>query len=98
MTPTNSAPGPAFVDAIKTDDGAAEIHAHLPDDAHHFGQGLPQQRRFIAIARRHHERRDHIAPAIAEGDDLVALHPFVAAEAEVIAALFSPPLSCRRHE
>jgi hypothetical protein len=43
--------GPAVVDTIKTDDGAAEIHAHLPDDAHHFGQCLPQERRFVAMAR-----------------------------------------------
>src|SRR3984885_3379820 len=80
--------GPAVVDTIKTDDGAAEIHAHLPDDAHHFGQCLPQKRRFIAIPRRHNERRDHVAPAIAEGDDLVALHPLVATEAQVIATFF----------
>jgi hypothetical protein len=31
--------GLAVVDTIKTDDGAAEIHAHLPDDAHPIGQG-----------------------------------------------------------
>jgi hypothetical protein len=82
--------GPAVVDTIKTDDGAAEIHAHLPDDAHHPGQRLPQQRRFVAIARRRHERRDHIAPAVAEGDDLVALDLLVAAETEVIAAVVVP--------
>jgi hypothetical protein len=61
-----------------------------PDDVHHCGQGLPQQRRFVAIARRRHERRDHVAPAIAEGDDLVALHLLVAAEAEFIAAVVVP--------
>src|SRR5271165_6476958 len=65
-----------------------KVHAHLPRDAHHFGQGLPQQRRFVAIARRRHERRDHVAMAIAEGDDFVALHLLVPAEAEVVAALF----------
>src|SRR3984957_6595309 len=79
---------PAVVDTIKTDDGAAEIYSDLADDAHHLGQGRPQQRRFIAIARRRHERRDHVAPAIAEGDHLVALDLLVAAEAEVIATLF----------
>src|SRR5271165_1669015 len=65
-----------------------KVHAHLPRDAHHFGQGLPQQRRFVAIARRRHERRDHVAMAVAEGDDFVALHLLVPAEAEVVAALF----------
>jgi hypothetical protein len=67
--------GSAIVDAIKTDDAAAEIHAHLPNDAHYFGQCLPQERRFVAIARRHHKRRDHVAPAIAEGDDLCRPSP-----------------------
>jgi hypothetical protein len=45
----------------------------------------PQQRRFVAIARRRYERRDDVAVAIAEGDDLVALQLLVAAEAEVVA-------------
>src|SRR5271165_552363 len=79
---------PAIVDAIEADDGALKVHAHLPRDAHHFGQCLPQQRRFVAIARRRHERRDHVAMAVAEGDDFVALHLLVPAEAEVVAALF----------
>ena len=81
--------GPAVVDTIKTDDGAAEIHADLPDDAHHFGQRLPQQRRFVAVTWRHHEWRDDVAVAIAEGDDLVALDLLVPAEAEVVAPFFA---------
>src|ERR1700733_7220453 len=42
---------PAVVNTIETDDGAAEIHARLPDEAHHLRQGRPQQRRFVAVAR-----------------------------------------------
>ena len=50
------------------------------------GEGFAQQRRFIAIARRRNKRRDHIAIAIAEGDDLVAFHLLVTAETSVVAA------------
>jgi len=42
---------PAIVDTIETDDAALEIHADRSGDARHFGQGLAQQRRFVAIAR-----------------------------------------------
>ena len=80
--------GPAIVDAIEADDGAAEIHAQLPDNAHHFGQCLPQKRRFITIAWCRHKWRDHVALAIAKGDHLVAFHLLMTVEAEVIAALF----------
>jgi hypothetical protein len=37
------------VDTINTDDGATAIDVHLADVAHHFGQGLPQERRFVAM-------------------------------------------------
>jgi hypothetical protein len=37
---------------------------------------------------RSHERCDDVAVAIAEGDDLIALHLLVPAEAKVVAALF----------
>src|SRR5450631_4000805 len=50
-----------------------------------------QQRRLIAIARSRNKRCDHIAIAIAEGDDFIAFDFLVAAEAEVVAAL----LRCR---
>ena len=46
-----------------------------------------QQRRFAAIARCEHDRRDHIAVTIAVGHHLAALHPLVTAEAQVVAAL-----------
>ena len=83
---------PTIIDAIETDDGALKVHARHSGDARHFGQSLSQQRRFIAIARRRYERRDHVAPPVAEGDDLVAFHLLVPAEADVVTALFC----CRR--
>jgi len=43
-------------------------------------------RNSIAIARRRNKRRDHIAIAIAEGDDLVAFHLLVTAETNIVAA------------
>ncbi|MEA2730963.1 MAG: hypothetical protein QOF70_5438 [Acetobacteraceae bacterium] len=46
----------------------------IPDDAHHFGQGLPQQRRFVAIVRRRHERRDHVA--LRRSQKATTLSPF----------------------
>jgi hypothetical protein len=64
--------GPAVVDAIQADNTGLKINSDHVGDADHFGQGLAQQRRFIAVARRRHERRDHVAIAVAEGHDLVA--------------------------
>src|SRR3954449_11239728 len=36
--------GPAVIDAIQADDTVPKVHAHRSGDAHHFGQGLAQQR------------------------------------------------------
>ena len=47
----------------------------------------------MAIAGRRNKRRNHIAIAIAESDDLVALHLLVPAEADVVAAFLR---RCRR--
>lgn len=79
--------GPAIIDAIQTDDTALQIHADGSGNAHHLGQGRAQQRRFIAVAWCCDERRDHVAVAIAEGDDLVAFQLLVPVEANVVAAL-----------
>jgi hypothetical protein len=54
----------------------------------HLGQNLPQRRRFAVIARCCHERCDHVAVAVAEGNDFVAFQLLVPAEADVVAALF----------
>ena len=72
--------GPAVVDAVQADDAAVQGEAD--------GTGHARElRRFVAVARCGHERRDHIAVAVAESDDLVALDLLVAAETEVVAAL-----------
>jgi hypothetical protein len=49
---------------------------------------MPRLKIALRLARRPHERRDHVAMAIAEGDDPVPLHLLVPAKAEVVAALF----------
>jgi hypothetical protein len=77
---------PAIVRAIETHDSAPQVQVHGTGDACELRQRYSQQRRFIAIARGCHERRDHVAVPIAEGDDLVALDLLVTAEAEVIAS------------
>jgi hypothetical protein len=59
----------------------------------HQRQGFSQERRFIAIAWRRNKRRDDIAIAIAEGDDLVAFDLLVPAEPDVVAAFLR---RCRR--
>ena len=51
------------------------------------GQGVAQQRRFVAVARGRNEWRDHVAAAIAEGNHLVALEVLVSAASQVVAAL-----------
>src|SRR5208283_3147647 len=76
----------AIVDAIQADNGSLEVKANRVGDPRHQWQGFAQQRRFIAIARRRNKRRNHIAIAIAEGDDLVAFHLLVTAETNVVAA------------
>jgi hypothetical protein len=76
----------AIVDAVETEDGAAQREADGASDARDLRQCVAQQRRFIAVAWRRNERRDHVAVPIAEGDDLVALDLLVATEAEVVAA------------
>ncbi len=70
-----AAVGLAVVDAIKADDGALQVYAHLPRDAHHFGQRLPQQRRFVAIAWRRHERRSQKATTLSPLTFLCPLKP-----------------------
>ena len=78
---------PAIVDAIQADDGSFQIQADRLRHARDLRQRLSQQRRLIAIARSRNKRCDHIAIAIAEGDDFIAFDFLVAAEAEVVAAL-----------
>ncbi len=78
--------GPAVVDAIEADDAVVQGEANGAGDPRELRQGVAQQRRFVAVARCGHERRDYIAVPIAESDDLVALDLLVAAEAEVVAA------------
>jgi hypothetical protein len=72
--------------AIQTHDGAPQVQAHGTRDARELRHRFSQQRRFIAIARGRHERRDHVAMSIAEGDDLVAFDLLVTADAEVVAS------------
>ena len=84
---------PAIVDAIQADDGSVKVNANSMGDARHQRQGFSQERRFIAIARRRNKRRDDIAIAIAEGDDLVAFDLLVPAETDVVAAFLR---RCRR--
>src|SRR5258705_2670895 len=83
---------PAIVHAIQTHDGSPQVQPHRAGEARESRQRFAQQRRFIAIARGRHERRDHVAIPIAQGNDLAALDLLVAAEAEVIASL----LRCAR--
>jgi hypothetical protein len=78
--------GPAVVDAVQADGAAAQGEAGSASDRHYARQGLAQQRRFVAVARSGHERRDHIAVAVTEGDDLVALDLLVAIETKTVAA------------
>ena len=78
---------PAIVDAVETDDGSAQGEADGASDARDLLQRVAQQRRFIAVAWRRNERRDHVAVPVAEGDDLVALDLLVSVETEVVAAL-----------
>ena len=57
---------------------------------------FPEERRFILIAGRGYERRDHVAISVTKGDDLVTFDVFVAAEPNVIASgFFAPPSSCQ---
>ena len=84
---------PAIVDAIQANDSSLKIKANCKGEARHQRQGFSQKRRFITIAGRRNKRRNHIAIAIAESDDLVALHLLVPAEADVVAAFLR---RCRR--
>ena len=84
---------PAIVDAIQAYDRSLKIKANCKGEARHQRQGFSQKRQFIAIAGRRNKRRNHIAIAIAESNDLVALHLLVPAEADVVAAFLR---RCRR--
>ena len=84
---------PAIIDAIQADDGPLEAKANRMGEACHLRQGFAKHRRFIAIAGCCNKWRNHIAIAIAESDDLVALHLLVPAEADVVAAFLR---RCRR--
>jgi hypothetical protein len=68
-----------------------QVRANGTGHGGEFGQRVAQQGRFVAVARGRHERRDDVALAIAEGDDLAALQMLVSAVAEVVSAFF-----CRR--
>ena len=87
---------PAIVDAIQTEGCTLQVRANGAGHSGEFGQRVAQQRRFVGIARGRHERRDDVAVAIAEGDDLAALEMLVSAIPEVVAAFFSPQSSCCR--
>src|SRR5208283_1942572 len=76
---------PAIIDAIQADDRSLEVKANRMGDARHLRQGFAQHRRFIAIAGCCDKWRDHIAIAVAESDDLIALHFLMAAEPNVVA-------------
>ena len=82
-----------IIDAIQANDGSLKINANSKGDVRHQRQGFSQERRFIAIAWRRNKRRNDIAIAIAEGDDLVAFDLLVPAEADVVAAFLR---RCRR--
>ncbi len=76
---------PAIIDAIQADDGSLEVKANRMGDARHLRQGFTQERRFIAITSSSNKWRDHIAVAVAEGNDLIAFHFLVSAEPDVVA-------------
>ena len=80
--------GPAVVDAVQTDGRALQVHADGVGQLGKSGQGVAQQRRFVAVARRAYEWRDDVAVPVAEGHDLVALEMLVTAVAEIVAAFF----------
>ena len=82
----------AVIDAIQTDNASVKVEANRLGSPPQLWKGFAKQWGFIAIARARNNRRDHIAVAVAEGDDLVALHFLVPAETNVVAALFR----CRR--
>jgi hypothetical protein len=66
----------------------------IPDDAHHFGQGLPSAAAIRCdCSAPPRTARSRCPPAIAEGDDLVAFTFLCPLKPRL-----SPPLSCRRHE
>ena len=77
----------AIVDAVQTDDAPSKIETNGPGDVRQLGQCLTQQWRLVAVARGRNERCDHIAVAVAERDDLVALEMLVPAKAKVVATL-----------
>jgi hypothetical protein len=56
-----------------------------------LGQRVTQQRRFVTVARGTNKWRDHVAMAIAEGNDLVAFQVLMAAVPQIVASL----LRCR---
>ena len=62
-----------------------QVRANGAGHCGEFGQRVAQQRRFVAVARGRHERRDDVTGAIAEGDDLAALEMLVSAIPEIVA-------------
>jgi hypothetical protein len=51
---------------------------------------------FVAVARGRHERRDDVAPAIEEGDNLAALEMLVSAILKAVALFFQSVASFSR--
>ena len=84
---------PAIVDAVEAHDRALKIEINGIRDPRHLWKRFTEERRFIVIAGRRYERRNHITISITKGDDLVAFDLLVPAESDVIAALLR---RCRR--
>ncbi|MCY7278776.1 MAG: hypothetical protein LH702_34840 [Phormidesmis sp. CAN_BIN44] len=78
---------------IQTDDSFVQLDSDLLSDTCHLRQRFVQERRLMSIARGCHKWREHIAVAIAEGNNFVPFEVLVPTESEVIAAFVR---GCRR--
>ena len=74
----------AIVNTIQAHDRAAKIKADRTRDPLDLRQRVPKERRFILIARRGNERRNHVAISITKRDHLVAFELLVPVEADIV--------------
>jgi len=79
---------PGVVRPVQTDNAAVQVEPQGFRQRSQTGQAFAKERGFVQITGCGNERRNHVAVAVTEGHDLVTLHFFVAAEADVIAAFF----------
>ena len=77
----------SVVATVQAQDRAGKIDADALGDVLDVSESLDEERGFVAVARSGDEGSNHVAMAIAEGDDLAPLVMLVAVASEVVAAL-----------